>query len=157
MLRFLGISFLVLVGCAVMFVIWASQQDRSARRYVSSAVPAIFNEWDVEALNQRASDDLKKEPQYHSAVPRMFLGLKHTLGPLKSAEEPQGSAGYNWGSDAPVQGAYGDYLIRVRFERGEAEVRLIVVRERGAWKVRGFNVGAPVPLRPRNDVQTTAA
>jgi hypothetical protein len=36
-------------------------------------------------------------------------------------------------------------------------VRLIVVRERGAWKVRGFNVGAPVPLRPRNDVQTTAA
>jgi len=103
------------------------------------------------------SDDLKKEPQYHSAVPRMFLGLKHTLGPLKSAEEPQGSAGYNWGSDAPVQGAYGDYLIRVRFERGEAEVRLIVVRERGAWKVRGFNVGAPVPLRPRNDVQPTAA
>jgi hypothetical protein len=157
MLRFLGISFLVLIGGAVTFVAWAAQQDKSARRYVSAAVPAIFNEWDVEALNQRASDDLKNESQFRSAVPQMFLTLKHALGPLKTTEEPQGSAGFNWGSTGPAQGTYGDYLIRAQFERGEAELRLIVVRERDAWKIRGFNVNAPVPLKLRNEVQPTDA
>jgi hypothetical protein len=42
---------------------------------------------------------------------------------------------------------------RAQFERGEAELRLIVVREGSSWKVRGFNVDSPALLKLRNDVQ----
>jgi hypothetical protein len=153
MLKFLGISFLVLLACVAMFVIWGTQQDRSARRYLASAVPAIFNEWDIEALQRRASDELKNEPQFGLRVPVMFLMLRDVLGPLKTIEEPQGSAGFNWGNSGPAQGTYGDYLIRARFERGEAELRLLVVREGSNWRIRAFNVNSPALLKLRNDMR----
>ena len=133
-----------------MFFGWAFQQDRSARRYVSAAVPAIFNEWDFDALNRRSSDELSRDPQFRSQAPQMFLALHNMLGQLRTSQEPQGSAGYNWGAASPAQGTYGDYFIRAEFERGTAELHLLVVREHGQWKIRGFNVNSPVMMKPQN-------
>ena len=144
MLRFLGIVFLALAACLVMSLAWAFQQDKGARRYVASAVPAIFQEWDLEALRQRSSEQLINDPQFHSVAPQMFAMLANGLGRLKTTQEPEGSAEYGWGDASPAQGTYGNYLIRAEFERGVAELRLIVVRERSGWKIRAFNVNSPV-------------
>jgi hypothetical protein len=151
MLKFLGITLLVVVACAALFLVWAFQQDKSARSYVASAVPAVFKEWDVEALRQRSSEELVNDPQFHDGVTQMFAMLGSALGRLKTMDEPKGSAGYNWGDASPAQGTYGDYLIRAQFEHGAAELRLIVVRERNAWRIRAFNVNSPVLARPRDD------
>ena len=151
MLKFLGITFLVLVACAALFLVWAFQQDNSARRYVASAVPAVFKEWDAEALRQRSSEELINDAQFRAGVPQMFAILGNALGRLKTTEEPEGSAGYGWGDASPAQGTYGDYFIRAEFERGAAELHLIVVRERGGWRIRAFNVNSPVLARPSDD------
>jgi hypothetical protein len=154
-LRVLGIVFLVLLISIGMFFAWAYQQDKSARSYVSAAVPAIFNEWDVDALKRRASEQLSNDPQFRSAAPQMFLMLQRALGKLKRTQEAEGTAGYNVGGMSPAQGTYGDYVIRAEFERGEAELRLLVVRERGAWRIRGFNVNSPALARPLDSIQPT--
>jgi len=154
MLRVLGIVFLVFLVSIGMFFVWAFQQEKSARSYVSAAVPAIFNEWNFEVLQQRASEQLLNDPQFDSA-PQMFRMLGRALGKLKTAQEPEGTAGYNLGTASPAQGTYGDYLIRAEFERGQAEVRLLIVRERGVWRIRGFNVNSPVLGRPLDPLQPT--
>jgi hypothetical protein len=132
------------------FFAWGLQQDKSARRYVSSAVPVIFSEWDLDALKQRSSSELSTDPQFRSEAARMFTALATTLGKLKSAQEPQGSAGYGWGDQSPAEGTYGDYLIRTEFERGPAEIRLLLVREAGGWKIRAFNVNSPALMKQFN-------
>jgi len=154
-LRFLGIVFLVLLVSLGMFFAWAFQQDKSARSYVTHAVPAIFNDWNFDALQNRASEQLSNDPQFRSNAPRMFLMLQRALGKLKQAQEPEGSSGYNVGNVSPAQGTYGDYLIRAEFERGEAELRLLLVRERGVWRIRAFNVNSPVLARPLDSIQPT--
>jgi hypothetical protein len=143
-LRFLGIVFVTLLPFIATSFAWAFQQDKSARRYVAAAVPAIFNDWNVDALKQRASEQLNDDPQFSSGASRLFLMLDKALGELKETEEPRGNAGYGWGDASPAQGTYGDYFIRAEFERGPAELRLLVVREHGAWRIRGFNVNSPV-------------
>lgn len=153
MLRVLGIAFLVILVSVGMFFAWAFQQYKSAGSYVSLVVPAIFNEWDLDALNQRASEELSNDPQFRSNAPRMFQMLGTALGKLKRTQEPEGTAGYNWGDVSPAKGTYADYLIRAEFERGEAELRLLLVRERGAWKIRGFNVNSPALARGGNEVR----
>jgi hypothetical protein len=154
-LRVLGIAFLGLLVWLGLFFSWAHQQDKSARRYVSAAVPAIFNEWDLDALKQRASEQLSNDPQFRSDAPRMFLMLQRALGKLKRTQDAEGTAGYNVGGTSPAQGTYGDYVIRAEFERGDAELRLLVVRERGAWRIRGFNVNSPVLARPFDPMRPT--
>lgn len=144
MLKVFGIAFLALLAGFAVFFAWGLQHDKSARRYVSSAVPAIFNEWDLDALKQRSSSELNADPQFRSEAARMFSALAATLGKLKSAREPEGSAGYGWGNQSPAKGTYGDYVIRAEFERGPAEIRLVLVQEEGGWKIRGFNVNSPV-------------
>jgi hypothetical protein len=152
-LRVLGILFLVLLVSIGMFLVWAYQQDKSARSYVTSAVPAIFGEWDLEALQRRASEQLSNDPQFRLNTPQMFWMLERRLGKLKRTQEAEGSAGYNIGNALPAQGTYGDYLIRAEFERGVAELRLLVVRERGAWKIRGFYVNSPIPAKSLDEVR----
>lgn len=151
MLRILGLVFLSIIAMVAIAVGFSIRQDRHAREYVVTAIPAIYKDWNFGEIKSRAAAQLRDDPQFNSAGPPMFEMLRNTFGPLQKADEPQGSAGYGWGDGAPARGTYGDYVAHATFAKAEAELELFVVKENGEWRIAGFHVNSPAL------VQTTSA
>ena len=144
MLRILGLIFLTLVVGAAIAVAVGIRQDQRAREYVSSSVRRIYQNWDFSELTDRASVQLRREPGFDTAGPQMFQMMSGVFGPLVTAGEPSGRAGFGWGKGSKARGTYGEYLVHAKFKAGDADLKLLVVKEHGAWRIRAFNVESPL-------------
>jgi hypothetical protein len=144
LLRILGLIFLTLVVGAAIAAAYGIRQDHGARKYVSSSVERIYQDWDFAELTDRASAQLRREPGFETGGKQMFQMMSGVFGPLVTAGEPRGSAGVGWGKGSKAQGTYGEYHVPAKFKAGEADLTLLVVKEQGAWRIRGFNVESPL-------------
>jgi hypothetical protein len=146
MLRILGFLFLLLIAATVGLFGARYYLDRQARTYVTEALPTIYTRWDFEALKRRASRQLLQSTDFDYSGREMFRTFERALGSLKSAAAAKGGPDIAWKSDAPVRGVYADYSVRARFERGEAQLQFVVVKEDGAWRIAGFRIESPAAL-----------
>ena len=145
MLRILGLIFLALVAAAgITLGIWI-YQDRQARDFIIATTPTIYTDWNAEALTHRSAGPLRT-PDFEAKVEELFRTFGPHLGPLESAEPPEGWLNYGRADASLPSGLYGKYKSHARFRKGEAELEFVVIREQGAWRIASFRIESPAVL-----------
>jgi hypothetical protein len=140
MLRFLGLVFLAGIFLAAgMFGAWY-YHDVQARKFVTAAIPAMYRNWDPEAMHRRALPAMLEEKELEGGAHQMFDFMSRALGPLQSVEPLEGSMRYGWGDEHIPRGFIGRYWARARFERDQALVSIGVVKSDGVWRITHFKV-----------------
>jgi uncharacterized protein DUF4019 len=146
MMRFLGYLFVLLLIVAAALFGGRYYVDRQARTYVAQAVKPIYSNWNFAAMKSRASPRIRDVADFEASGRRLFDAFGGVLGPLQSADAPEGSPEFGWKSDAEVRGLFARYTVNARFERGEARLRFVVAKEGGIWQIIGFRIEGPASL-----------
>jgi hypothetical protein len=131
-----GITVLAIRGTAL---------DKEGRAYADAAIPAIITTWSEKDLLDRASPEFKKIVTIDQ-LDRLFRWFSG-LGPLKKCEPAQGQAGV---SITPRTGKVteGKYIAKAQFEKGEAIVRLGLIKHGEQWQILSFYVDSPTLVPP---------
>ena len=144
----LGIAFAVLVvagGVAFGVLAWnGAALDKSSQAYVDQSVVAIAADWNADELWKRAGPRLRhavKETDLRDLV----AGLRAALGPLAEYDGSRGQAIISVVNAQTQTSA--QYVAKGRFEKGEAEVKIALVRSGDSWLIEGFHVSSPVLAR----------
>jgi hypothetical protein len=142
MLRVFGLLFVALLIVAGMGFGYWIHQDRQARGFVTASVPAIYKDWRAEAVSQRMPHMLQT-PAFEGEVRDMFRKVAPHLGPLVSAGAPEGTFGYDRADNRLPKALYGRYVCHAKFRDGEADLRFLVVKEEGLWRIVQFALESP--------------
>ena len=139
-----GILGMVLTAGVVALFIWTISQtsgfDSESKAYVDDAVIAIVSHWDRQELMKRASPDLIKVAR-PDQIDTLFTAFA-TLGPLIEYEGAAGSSSVMVTTKAGKQ-VSANYVAKVRFQMGNAVLRLGLVKVDGEWAINGFNLESP--------------
>ena len=146
MMRFLGYLFALLLIVAAALFGGRYYLDRQARTYVSQAVRPIYSNWNFAAMKSRASPRIRDVVDFEASGRRLFDAFGGVLGPLQTADAPEGGPEFGWKSDAEIRGLFARYTVNARFERGEARLRFVVAKESGTWQIIGFRIEGPASL-----------
>ena len=142
MRRVLGLLLVaVLVIAGMGFGYWV-HQDRQARAFVAASVPVIYKDWNAEAVSQRTPRALRT-PAFEGEVREMFQKVAPHLGPLLSADAPEGSLRYDRADTRLPKDLFGRYVSHAKFRDGEADLRFLVVKEEGVWRIVQFALESP--------------
>jgi hypothetical protein len=137
---FLAVIVLAAIGIAF-FAVRGSALDKESKTYAESAVPAIATTWSEKELLDRASPEFKKAVTIDQ-LDRLF-GAFSKLGRLQKCEPPQGqsimSATTQNGKRISAQ-----YTTKATFEKGEATIKLGLIKHGHQWQVTGFHVDSPI-------------
>ena len=141
---FLAIIVLGAVGIAVV-AIKGSALDKESKAYADSAVPAIVSTWSEKALLDRASPEFKKAVTIDQ-LDRLFRWVSG-LGQLQKCEPAQGqalmSATTQTGKRTSAQ-----YTAKATFQKGEATIKLGLIKHGDQWQVLSFYVDSPALVPP---------
>ena len=137
---FLALIVLVAIGIAFI-VIKGTALDKESKAYADSAIPAIVTTWSEKELLDRASPEFKK-----AVTIDQLDGLFHafaTLGRLQKCEPAQG---HSLMSPTTQSGktTSGQYTAKATFEKGEATIKLGLIKHGDEWQILGFHVDSPV-------------
>ena len=128
----IGIAFVAVRGAAL---------DKESKAYVDSAIPAIVTTWSEKELLDRASPEFKKAVTIDQ-LDRLFRAFA-TLGRLQNRESANGqalmSATTKNGKTISAQ-----YTANATFEKGEATIKLGLIKHGDQWQILGFHVDSPV-------------
>jgi hypothetical protein len=132
----IGIAFVAIRGTAL---------DKESKAYADSAIPAIVSNWSEKALLDRASPEFKKTVTIDQ-LDRLFRMFSR-LGTLQKCESTQGhalmSATTQRGKMTSAQ-----YTTKATFERGEAVIKLAMIKHGDQWEIVGFHVDSPAFAPP---------
>lgn len=142
MLRVLGLLFIAILVIAGMGFGYWIHQDRQARAFVTASVPVIYTEWSAQALTRRTAGALRT-PVFEGEVRDMFRQIAPHLGPLVSANEPEGTLRYGRPDTRLPKGLFGKYVSHAKFRNGDAELRFLVTKEDGVWRIAQFAFESP--------------
>ena len=129
LLAALGIGFLAVRGNAL---------DKESKAYADAAIPAIITTWLDKALLDRAS------PEFNQAaspvqVYHMFRSWESSLGRLQTCDPAQGQSLMSVTSQSGKT-ISAQYTAKAKFERGEATIRLILIKHGDQWQILRFDV-----------------
>lgn len=128
----IGIAFVAVRGTAL---------DKESKAYADSAIPPIVTTWSEKELLDRASPEFKKAIAIDQ-LDRLF-GAFAALGRLQKCEPAQGqslmSATTQNGKTISAQ-----YTAKATFEKGEATIKLGLIKHGDQWQILGFYVDSPV-------------
>lgn len=147
----LGVTFavilVVIVIAAAIFIPRALKLDHDATAYIQSAVPQIVAQWNPQALSDRATPELLKDPKYKDEVDRYFE-MFSKLGALKHLDTPKGTV---YSGAYTGTGAYtlGNYAAEAEFEKGKATIKIQLLRVGDGWKINGFRIYSDAFLPPK--------
>jgi len=118
--------------------------DKSSKEYVDDAIPAIVTAWSPDQLLKRESKAFQKATPDEQMV-KLFEVFRK-LGALKSYQGNKGEANISY---TPENGKVvtATYVGSATFEKGDAQIRMVLTQENGAWKILGFRVDSPVFLK----------
>lgn len=138
----LGIFFAVVLVAAVVGFFFlvrnGSALDAESKAYVDDAVIAISSHWSKDELLKRGSPQLLAR-----ATPKdldtLFEATTVGLGPLV---EYQGATRQSWTSMAATSGTtvVAIYVAQARYQKGDATIRLNLIKTEGKWSIQGFYV-----------------
>jgi hypothetical protein len=145
MLRILGLLFLLLVVAAIAGGGFWLHQDGQARKFVVNISPVIFKEWNAGALAHRSAA-VMQTPDYEAQVQDIFRTISPHLGPLVSVDAPEGTVRYGRADPKLPRGLYGKFHLNAKFQKADGGIEFVVIKEDGAWRIAGFQVGSPAVL-----------
>jgi len=132
----IGIGFIAVRGNAL---------DKESKAYADSAIPAIVTTWSEKELLDRASPEFKKAvtADWQSRLFRWVSGL----GQLQKCEPAQGqalmSATTQTGKMISAQ-----YTAKATFQKGEATIKLGLIKHGDQWQILSFYVDSPALVPP---------
>lgn len=156
MLRILGLFFLLLIVAAVAGGGFWLHQDGQARKFVVNVSPIIFKDWNAGALTHRSAA-VMQTPDYEAQVQDMFRTISPHLGPLVSVDSPQGTLRYGRVDPRLPRGLHGKYHLNAKFQKGDGDIEIGVIKEDGAWRIVSFVVGSPAVLEAMAKKQAAPA
>jgi len=145
MLRTVGLLFLAFLVVAGMGFGYWIHQDRQARAFVATSIPIIYKEWSAEAVIRRAAIPLRT-PEFGAQAREFFQLFGSQLGPMQSFEPPQGSLRYGRAAPELRAGLFGEYASQAKFRDGDGQIKLVVIKEQGVWRIVEFGVNSPAFL-----------
>lgn len=131
-----GIGFVVMRGTAL---------DKESKSYADAAVPAIVTTWSEKELIDRASPELKKAVT-DERLQRMFRWFA-SLGPLQKCEPAQGQALMSATSQEGKR-ISAQYSSKATFQKGEATIKLGLIKHGDQWQILNFYVDSPALVPP---------
>ncbi len=138
------LGLLVLVGGFIGYMVYAgSGLDKSSKAYVDESIPAIVTGWSPDELVKRESKAFQKSTSDEQLM-KLFTVFRK-LGALKNYEGCKGDSNVSYTSESGKV-ITATYLGRATFDNGEAEIKVILIQEDGAWKIQGFRIDSPVFL-----------
>jgi hypothetical protein len=137
---FLALIVLGAIGIAF-FAIKGSALDKESKAYADSAIPAIVTTWSEKELLDRASPEFKKAVAIDQ-LDRLFRAFA-TLGRLQKCEPAQGQSVMSATTQSGKR-ISGQYTTKATFEKGEATIKLGLIKHGDQWQILGFHVDSPV-------------
>jgi len=140
----LGIVFLIIIvlgAVGIGFIaVRGNALDKESMAYADAAIPAIVSGWSEKELVDRASPEFKKAVTQQQ-LDQMFHWFT-SLGRLQKCEPAQGQAGI---SVTPQTGKVisGQYAAKAKFEKGDATIKLALIKHENQWQVLSFYVDSP--------------
>jgi len=140
-----GVGAAVLVVGLVAVIVSAALQgsalDGESRAYAAESIDAIVSTWKPDELLRRGTPQLRATAR-PSDVEGLFNALAIGLGKVVETDVPVG------GSLVSVTAGEGkvvsaNYTVKARFEKGEAIIRIALLKLEQQWWVHGFNVDSP--------------
>lgn len=129
--------FVVIGGLGLVFAtIKGPALDRESRAFVDSAVQTICDDWNEQALIDRAAPELIQAVG-QGVLERMF-GRFRQLGDLRAYNGADGDASITLTSKGLNVTAL--YFARAAFAGGDAVIRVALTRRHGEWRIIGFKV-----------------
>jgi hypothetical protein len=116
--------------------------DRMSKAYVDESVVAITANWDMDELWKRASPHLRQMAN-EDQIRGLFEAAKSALGPLAEFRGSRGEAIISV-KDASVSA---DYLARGRYQKGDASLRIALVKQGDSWMIEGFRINSNALLK----------
>ena len=117
--------------------------DASSKEYVDNTVPMIVSSWSKDELLKRASPQLL---QVISEKPDHLDSLFHgfaKLGAIRSYDGSRGEANVSY-TNKSGKVISASYTADVKFENGNAQIRVRLVQVSGSWQFLMFNVDSPL-------------
>jgi hypothetical protein len=127
----IGIAFVAVRGNAL---------DKESKAYADTAIPAIVTGWSKKELIDRASPELNKAVT-EQQLDQMFHWFT-SLGRLQKCEPAQGQAIMSATSQTGKM-ISGQYAAKARFERGDATIKLDLIKHGDQWQILSFYVDSP--------------
>lgn len=141
----IGLSFGALfILIALIFGVMAykgSRLDASSLAFVKETVPKILTGWNRDALVAIESDAMALYGPKEK-VDRLFSIFSQALGHFHHMEEPVGESMMHADSSGTHIG--GSYKVKAQFEKGWAEISMVLIFENDKWLVNSFNINSPL-------------
>ena len=132
----IGIAFIAVRGNAL---------DKESKAYANAAIPAIVTTWSEKELLDRASPEFKQAVTTDQ-LDRLFRWVSG-LGQLQKCEPAQGqalmSATTQTGKMISAQ-----YTAKATFQKGEATIKLGLIKHGNEWELLNFHVDSPALVPP---------
>ena len=132
----IGIAFVAVRGAAL---------DKESKAYADAAIPAIATTWSEKELLDRASPEFKQAVTTDQ-LDRLFRWVSG-LGQLQKCEPAQGqalmSATTQTGKMISAQ-----YAAKATFQKGEAVIKLGLIKHGNEWQILNFHVDSPALVPP---------
>jgi UDP-N-acetylmuramyl tripeptide synthase len=127
----IGIAFVAVRGNAL---------DKESKAYADAAVPAIITNWSEKELLDRASPEFKKAATQQQ-LDQMFRWFS-SLGRSQKCEPAQGQAIMSATTQAGKT-ITAHYTAKATFDKGEAAIKLALIKHGDQWQILGFHVDSP--------------
>ncbi|MBC8230862.1 hypothetical protein H8E77_15030 [bacterium] len=141
---FLSVAFTLFVVIVITGIIFigfkANALYKGSQEYVDAAIPAIVSEWDKQELMNRASPEFMDSVQEYelNKLFSKYQGLGN-LREYKSAERKARGFSFSSGRDGTISV---DYVAKVQFDSGSAEIKVSLIKHSGNWQIFKFQVNS---------------
>ena len=140
------LALIVLVAVGIAFVaIKGTALDKESKAYADSAIPAIVSTWSEKELLDRASPEFKKAVTIDE-LDRLFRWISG-LGPLQKCEPAEGQSLMSATTQAGKT-VSAKYTAKATFEKGEATIKLVLIKHGDQWQIISFDVNSPALVPP---------
>lgn len=131
----IGLFFLARNGAAL---------DADSKIYVKSAVVAIADDWDAEALWQRSSPQFRAVTKEQD-LRNFFDAARESLGRMVAYGGASGQAAIMVSDKGRSVAA--NYTVKATFEKGSADIQVGIVKAGSHWEIEGFHVDSSTLMR----------
>ena len=139
-------ALIVLVAIGIAFVaIRGTALDKESKAYADSAIPAIVSTWSEKELLDRASPEFKKAVTIDE-LDRLFRWISG-LGSLQKCESAEGHSLMSATTQAGKT-VSAEYTAKGIFEKGEATIKLGLIKHGDQWQIINFHVNSPALVPP---------
>jgi hypothetical protein len=136
---------LFLVGGAIgLFARNGTLLDAESKAYLNDSMVAITAHWDTDELWKRSTPHFR-ETANRDALRGLFKAAGAALGPLVEYRGANGEAVISSMNAGGMVSA--SYVAKGRFQRGDADFRIAMIKVGDTWLIEGFHVGSPALMK----------